>query len=234
MMHETSETPAKAAILDAALPHVAFDGWADSLVATAAEEAGVSPAEAQALFPRGAVDLALAFHARGDAQMLRALKAADLETMRFSDRIAHAVRLRLEAVGADREAVRRAASLFALPQNAAHGAGAVWSTANAIWDALGDKSDDLNWYSKRATLSAVYSATLLYWLGDESAGHEGTWAFLGRRIDDVMRIEKLKAGLRTNPLTKGLMAGPEWLAGRVRAPRRGPPADMPGHVNAGK
>ncbi|WP_410001052.1 COQ9 family protein [Vannielia litorea] len=231
MMDHTQETPAKAAILDAALPHVAFDGWSDEALTRAAEEAGVSLAEARALFPKGAVDLALAFHARGDAKMQAALAEAELEEMRYSDRIAHAVRLRLEAIEGDREAVRRAASLFALPQNAAAGAGAVWGTADAIWRAMGDTSEDLNWYSKRATLSAVYSATLLYWLGDESAGHEATWAFLDRRIADVMRVEKLKAGLRKNPLTKGLMAGPEWLASRVRAPRSTPPADMPGHVS---
>ncbi|WP_074257870.1 COQ9 family protein [Vannielia litorea] len=231
MMTSQPETPAKAAILDAALPHVAFDGWSDEALTRAAGEAGVSAGEARALFPRGAVDLALAFHARGDAKMLEALGAVELEAMRFSERVAHAVRLRLEAIEGDREAVRRAASLFALPQNAAAGAGAVWGTADAIWRALGDTSEDLNWYSKRATLSAVYSATLLYWLGDQSEGHEATWAFLDRRIDDVMRIEKLKAGLRKNPLTKGLMAGPEWLAARVRAPRSTPPADMPGHVS---
>ena len=231
-MTRSPETPEKAAILDAALTHVAFDGWSDETLKRAAEDANVPLAEARALFPRGAVDLALAFHARGDAKMLAALEEADLEGMRFSDRIAHAVRLRLEAIEGDREAVRRAASLFALPQNAAAGAGAVWGTADAIWRALGDTSEDLNWYSKRATLSGVYSSTLLYWLGDETAGHEATWGFLARRIDDVMRIEKVKGQLRANPLTKGLMAGPEWLASKVRAPRRTPPADMPGHMNA--
>lgn len=233
-MAESTENPVKSSLLDAALPHVAFDGWSDSILSRVAEEVGVSAEEAKALFPRGAVDLALAFHARGDGAMVEALGAAELQTMRYSDRIAHAVRLRLEAIEGEREAVRRAASLFALPQNAAAGAGAVWGTADAIWVALGDTSEDLNWYSKRATLSAVYSATLLYWLGDESADHEATWAFLARRIEDVMRIEKVKGGLRKNPLTKGLMAGPEWLASRVRAPRRSPPADMPGHTNTGK
>jgi len=231
-MTRSPETPEKAAILDAALTHVAFDGWSDETLKRAAEDANVPLAEARGLFPRGAVDLALAFHARGDAKMLAALEEVDLEGMRFSDRIAHAVRLRLEAIEGDREAVRRAASLFALPQNAAAGAGAVWGTADAIWRALGDTSEDLNWYSKRATLSGVYSSTLLYWLGDETAGHEATWGFLARRIDDVMRIEKVKGQLRANPLTKGLMAGPEWLASKVRAPRRTPPADMPGHMNA--
>ena len=87
---------------------------------------------------------------------------------------------------ADREAVRRAAALFALPLYAADGARAVWHTADTIWTALGDTSDDINWYSKRATLSAVYGAVVLYWLGDDSQDHQASWEFLDRRIDDVM------------------------------------------------
>lgn len=224
-----TQTDAKTALLDAALPHVIFDGWNDVILSRAAAETGISPAEARALFPRGGVDLALALHARGDAEMRAALAQADLEGMRYSDRIAHAVKLRLQAAEGQREAVRRAAALFALPQNAPHGAAAIWGTVDAIWSALGDSSEDFNWYSKRATLSAVYSATLLYWLGDESEDHAATWAFLERRIANVMQIEKLKGGLRKNPLTAPLMAGPEWLAARIRAPRRSPPADMPGY-----
>jgi ubiquinone biosynthesis protein COQ9 len=54
--------------------------------------------------------------------------------------------------------------------HAADGAKAIWGTADRIWTALGDTSDDLNWYTKRATLSAVYGSTVLYWLGDDSPG----------------------------------------------------------------
>ena len=91
-------------------------------------------------------------------------------------------------------------SFFALPQYAADGAGAVWHTADAIWAALGDTSRDVNWYTKRMTLGAVYSACVLFWLGDESPDMADTRAFIDRRIDDVMRFEKVKAQ------AKGLVA----------------------------
>ncbi len=104
--------------------------------------------------------------------------------------------------------MRRGTTLFALPQHAADGARAIWGTADAIWTALGDTSRDLNWYTKRATLSGVYASTVLYWLGDDSTGHQATWEFLDRRIDDVMQIEKAKAAFRENPLGKALLAGP--------------------------
>ena len=159
--------------------------------------------------------------------MLARLRAADLDEMRFRDRIAAAVRFRLEAVE-DKEVVRRGTTLFALPMYAADGTKAIWGTADAIWDALGDTSEDVNWYTKRATLGGVYSATVLYWLGDTSEGHAATWAFLDRRIDNVMQIEKLKAQVNGNPVLSKLMAGPNWVMGHVKAPQRMPRSGLPG------
>jgi ubiquinone biosynthesis protein COQ9 len=211
-------------ILDAALPHVPFDGWSETSFRAAIADAGVADGLARALFPRGGVDLALAYHARGDAEMLEKLRTMDLSTMRFRDRIAVAVRTRLEL--ADKELVRRGTTLFALPQHAGDGARAIWGTTDKIWTALGDTSTDLNWYTKRGTLTAVYGATVLYWLGDGSLDHQASWEFLDRRIDQVMQFEKLKAGLRENPLGKALLAGPLKVLERVRAPKL--PDDLPG------
>ncbi|MCK0167737.1 COQ9 family protein [Jannaschia sp. S6380] len=221
-------TPLKDRMIDAALPHVAFDGWSEATFRRAVEDAKVTPAQGRAAFPRGAIDLALAFHRRGDDRMVDRLAGEDLSQMRFRDRVAHAVRTRLEIAGENREAVRRATTLFALPIHAADGTRALWGTADAIWEALGDTSQDVNWYTKRATLSGVYSATLLYWLGDQSEGRAETWGFLDRRIEDVMRIEKLKAHVRENPVLSRLMAGPNMILERVRAPARPPRGEMPG------
>jgi ubiquinone biosynthesis protein COQ9 len=219
----------KAKLLDAAKMHVPFDGWSEDAFQAAIRDTGIEPGLARAVCPRGAVDLALAYHAEGDALMLERLTAEDLSQLRFRDRVAAAVRYRLEAVD-DKELVRRGMTLFSLPMYAADGAKAVWGTCDLIWTALGDTSDDVNWYTKRATLSGVYSATLLYWLGDDSPDHEATWAFLDRRIDNVMSFEKLKAQMRDNKVLSGLMAGPLNFLGRVRAPqaRRGHQTGMPG------
>lgn len=208
----------RAAVVEAALPHVAFDGWSDRTLAYAIEDAGVDPALARLAFPRGGVDLALAYHYACDAKLAERLKGDDLLGLRMRDRIAHAVALRLEMLARDREAVRRAAALFALPMHVADGARALWHTADTIWSALGDESRDHNWYTKRATLSGVYSASLLYWLGDETPDMEATRAFIRRRIDDVMQIETLKANLRRNPIAAAMLAGPTRLLDRLRPP----------------
>ncbi|MBC7137918.1 MAG: COQ9 family protein [Defluviimonas sp.] len=217
-MEDSGLNPAavQESLLEAALAHVPFDGWSQATFQAAARDAGVDLPLARVICPRGAVDLAVAYHRRGDAAMRLRLAQHDLAALRFRERVALAVRLRLGA--ADRELVRRAAALFALPQHAGTGSRLIWGTADAIWEALGDSADDLNWYSKRATLAAVLSATVLYWLGDSSEGDAATWEFLDRRIENVMQIEKLKAQVQDNRVLRTVFAGPMWLAGKVKAP----------------
>lgn len=217
----------KAQLLHAALPLVPFDGWSAATFEAAIAETGLDKGVAYAACPRGAVDLALAFHAAGDRKMLERLGETDLCALRFRDRIAAAIRIRLDVVD-DKELVRRSMALFSLPHLAPDGAKAVWTTCDSIWTALGDTSDDVNWYTKRATLSGVYGATVLYWLGDDSPEHVRTGAFLDRRIGDVMQIEKFKAQARDNKVLGRLMAGPNALLGRIKPPSGAQQTGMPG------
>lgn len=223
---DTFETT-RETLLDAAIPHVPFDGWGETTFRMALADSGVDPALARAACPQGGLDLAVALHRRGDRRMEERLSATDLSSLRFRDRVTTAIRLRLEAAE-DPELVRRAAALFALPQNAGQGAALMWGTADRIWTALGDRSDDLNWYSKRATLSGVFAATVLYWLGDQSPGHAATWEFLDRRIAGVMAVEKAKAQARKAPGLSLLMRIKDRVDGCVHAPRH--TGDLPGHI----
>lgn len=214
-----------ARVLAAALPHVPFDGWSAATLKAAAQDAGVPLALARSLYPRGGVDLAMAYHRQGDAAMVAKLGAEDLAALRFRDRIARGVRTRLDL--SDRELVRRGTTLFALPLHAGDGARALWGTADAIWTALGDTTRDFSWMTKRVTLAGVHGATVLFWLGDDSPGHHATWDFLDRRIENVMQIEKAKASLRENPLGKFLADGPiARAAQKWRMPDV--PDDLPG------
>lgn len=215
--------PMLIALLDAAEVHVPFDGWSQTTFDAAVAEVGMNPAHAKTLCPRGAADLAVAYHLRGDARMVAALDADDLDEMRFRDRVAHAIRVRL--ADADKEIVRRGSALFALPHMAADGAKLIWGTADAVWTALGDTSNDVNWYTKRATLSAVYGSVVLFWLGDDGTGLDD---FIDRRIDNVMQFEKVKARVNENPLLKPLTGPLARMASMIKAPARIPDVDLPG------
>lgn len=219
---------AKQELLEAALMHVAFDGWSDATFKAAVRASGMDIGLAKSVCPRGAIDLAIAFHKRGDEAMIAAVKAADLTEMKFRQKVAFALRTRFELI-MDKEAVQRGTTLFALPHLAADGAKLIWGTADAIWTVLGDTSEDVNWYTKRATLSGVYASTVLYWLGDDSTDTQATWDFIDRRIENVMQFEKVKAQVNSNATLSKLMAGPNWLMNQIKAPTQfAPPTDLPG------
>lgn len=218
----------QAQLLAAALPHVAFDGWSETSLRAACQDLSITRQMAALACPRGAIDLAIRFHHDGDEAMQVVLQKTDINAMKIREKITFSVHARLDAIR-DKEAVRRGATLMALPQHAAEGAGLVWGTCDRIWAAIGDSSADVNWYTKRLTLSSVYSATVLYWLGDNSPNHQDTWTFLDRRIENVMQFEKFKAQVNANPLAKQLLAGPNWLLSKIKAPSGVPTVDLPGN-----
>lgn len=209
---------ARERLIEAALPEVAFDGWGKVALEAAIAESGVDAGLAHLAFPRGGVDMALAFHRMMDRRLEAELSLQDLAAMRIRERVTHCVRKRIELVEQEREAVRRGAALLALPQYAPEGARAVWGTADLIWNLCGDTATDYNWYTKRAILTGVYSSTVLYWLGDQGPDAHATWEFLDRRIENVMQFEKAKAQASKNPLARAAFALPNALLGMVRAP----------------
>ncbi|TFG88989.1 MAG: COQ9 family protein [Hyphomicrobiales bacterium] len=211
-------TEARERLIEAALPHVVFDGWTAATLDAAIAESGVDGGLARLAFPRGGIDMALAFHHRADRALADELAAADITSLRIRERVTHCVRRRIELVAEHREAVRRGVALLALPIHAPEGARAIWQTADIIWTACGDTATDYNWYTKRMILGSVYSATVLYWLGDASPNFANTWAFLDRRIENVMSFEKSKAQLIDNPLVRAAMWGPMQVLGAIRAP----------------
>ena len=204
-------------LVRAALPHVAFEGWTVRALDAAADDVGVPRDRARLVFPDVEADMVAAFIAAADADMLAELERRDIGSMKIRDRIRTAIAVRLEQAAPHREAVRRALSVLAKPQRAPLAARSLWSTADAMWRAAGDTATDFNHYSKRMTLGAVYSAVLLYWMQDDSAASSDTFAFLDRRIEDVMRIEKAKYRLREASRDRPRLSR---FLGRLRYPHR--------------
>lgn len=187
---------AREAIIAAALPNVPFDGWTPETLRRAAADAGHDPLTALRVFPRGPVEAVQAWVRLADRRMLAAVETQSRPGLKTRERIALAIRLRLEDLAPHREAVRRALALLALPHNAPLAAASVWHTVDAIWYAAGDTATDFNYYTKRGLLAGVYSATVLYWLEDKSDGFAETWRFLDRRLGDVLRLPQALGRLR--------------------------------------
>jgi ubiquinone biosynthesis protein COQ9 len=185
-------SPERDAAIDAMLPHVPARGWGMAALRAGLRDAGAEPADAELLFPGGGADLIEAFIDLADRRMERDAAAADMADLRLPARVRAVIALRLAAMRPHRDAVRRGLGILALPRHAGLAARCTARTVDAIWHAAGDRSADFSWYTKRAILAAVYSATLLVWLRDEDEADTATLAFLDRRLADVARIGRLR------------------------------------------
>ncbi|MFQ5534284.1 MAG: COQ9 family protein [Sphingomonadales bacterium] len=207
--------PVRQGLLEAALAHVPFDGWSAKALDLAATDRGIDPGRARVAFPGGVNDLIRYFARNSDQRMRDGLATRDLTALRIRESIALAVKLRLEALNEYREAVRRLIAHQSLPQNMRPALVDLFRTVDAMWSAIGDRSADFSYYTKRALLAGVYSSTLLYWLSDESEDFADTWSFLERRIDNVMSIQKVRG--RFDAMAACLPSASR-IAGRFRYP----------------
>ncbi len=195
-------------ILEATLQHIPFDGWNRRALRRGAADIGIDAATTKRLFPRGGDDLLAHLDVWTDRRLVAAVDQDAIDRLRMRERIARLVRMRLEILTPHREAMRRAIAARLIPNNAVAAGPALWRSIDLIWAIAGDRADDASYYTKRGLLLAVWTSTFFYWLEDQSAGLEDSWAFLDRRIDNVMQIGKLRGQIeglfknleRINPL----------------------------------
>jgi ubiquinone biosynthesis protein COQ9 len=194
-----------------------FDGWSRQAVDTAAGQLGIDPVQARLAMPKSQAGLIDCYIQEVDRALEAGLTAERLGTMKIREKIRAIIWRRLEIMGPAREAVRRALAILAMPQNLPLALRTSWRSADLMWRIAGDTSTDFNHYTKRITLGAVYGSTLLVWLDDQGEGWKETSAFLDRRIDDVMKFERLKAEWRGSSDRRPSLSR---FLGRLRYPPR--------------
>ena len=197
--------------------HAGFDGWSEAAVHAAADEMGVDGDVAMLAFKGKGIDMIDAWVEGVDLELARRLPAEKLNAMKIRDRITALLATRLEIMAPDRESLRRALAIMAMPQNLARAAKMGWRSADRMWRLAGDNATDLNHYTKRMTLSAVYGSTLSVFVNDDSENFADTRAFLDRRIDNVMQIEKVKYQAKQR---KDYTPSLSRFIGRLRYPAR--------------
>lgn len=195
--------------------NAAFDGWTAQAVAIAAQQAGVDADIAALAFKDGPVAMIDAWFAHVDTVMVAALPKDELAGRKIRARIADQVEARLAELAPRRDALRRAVAILAMPHNAARAARLGWRSVDLMWRQAGDTATDYNHYTKRAILGSVYAATIAVFLNDESEDWADTRAFLARRIEGIMRFEKVKAGFVAR--TENLPSLSRFI-GRLRYP----------------
>ena len=194
-----------------------FDGWSRAAVDSAAQQLGIDTVQARLAMPKSQAGMIDTYIQEVDRSLEAHFTPELLAGMKIREKIRSLVWQRLAIQGPAREAIRRALAILAMPQNVPLALRISWRTADLMWRIAGDTSTDFNHYTKRMTLGAVYGSTLLVWLDDQTEGWMETAAFLDRRIDDVMKIEKLKADWRKS---SDLRLSPSRFLGRLRYPPR--------------
>ena len=197
--------------------HAGFDGWSEAAVHAAADDMGVDRDVVMLAFKGKAIDMIDAWVEGIDLELARRLPPETLNAMKIRDRITVLVATRLEIMAPDRESLRRALAIMAMPLNLARAAKMGWRSADRMWRLAGDTATDLNHYTKRMTLSAVYGSTLSVFVNDDSENFADTRAFLDRRIDNVMQIEKVKYQAKQR---KDYTPSLSRFIGRLRYPAR--------------
>jgi ubiquinone biosynthesis protein COQ9 len=182
----------RAALAPIIARNAGFDGWSDAAVHAAADEAGVDRDVAKLAFKDNAIDMIDAWIDSIDMELAHRLPAEKLAAMKIRDRITALLATRLDIMAPDRESLRRAMAIMAMPQNLVRSAKIGWRSADRMWRLAGDTASDFNHYTKRMTLSAVYASTLSVFVNDDSDNFADARAFLDRRIDNVMQFEKVK------------------------------------------
>lgn len=194
-----------------------WDGWNEAAVRAAAQECGIDSDAALYAFADGPMAMIAAWIASIDAAMEAALPPERLATMKIRERIRALVQFRLDAAEPNKEALRRALAIMAMPQNIPAALKLGWRSADLMWRLAGDVATDYNHYTKRTILASIYAATLAVFVDDTSEDHAETKAFLGRRIDGVMKFEKAKAQLLGGDREH---FSPARFLGRLRYPAR--------------
>lgn len=185
-----SDRAGRDAAIRAILPLVPRSGWTRQAIAAGLRAAGLPEDEAAFLFPRGVTSAIEAWIDLTDREM--AATAGDVTGLRIPARIRALVAARLHLIAPHKDAARLAMAVLALPWNAPAGLRGAARTADAIWRAAGDTSDDLSRYTRRATLAAIHGATLAFWLRDDAEDVGPALDFLDRRLAGLARMQRCR------------------------------------------
>ncbi|KAI8929057.1 COQ9-domain-containing protein [Entophlyctis helioformis] len=210
---DRSTTTPQAHILEAALCHVPALGWTQEALSAGAKDHGYVDIT-HGLFPRGPVELVEYFIQSRTRLIAPTLadEGIDLSQMGVTARVRAASIARLRMTQPYINKWPQAAALLAQPQNLANTTRDLGALVDEIWYLAGDRSVDLNWYSKRMLLAGVYTSSEMFMTTDKSAGFDATYKFLDRRLKDVVAF-----GRTTSQVGKTLEFGVRSVAGILRS-----------------
>ena len=176
---------AERAILSNAIAHVPTLGFTQEALTLGAKDAGYLEVSTN-LFPKGPFELVM-YHLVTQRVGLKDRIQFPDEKVGIGRKVRSLVLERLRG-NVDTGILPRwqeALALMSLLENISPSLRELRDLSDEIWFLAGDTSVDTSWYTKRASLSAIYAATEVYQTTDQSTDFKDTEEFLDRRLEDL-------------------------------------------------
>ncbi|KAF4453553.1 hypothetical protein F53441_3799 [Fusarium austroafricanum] len=180
---------AEKSILAAAYKHVPEHGFSQKALGCGARDAGYLDISASVI-PDGAFGL-IRYHLVTQREAL-ATRGQEI----FSDPSHPGVAAKVEALTWERliankqvlDRWQEALAIMAQPSYVPESLKELTKLSDEIWFLAGDKAVDPSWYTKRASLSIIYSTSELFMTNDRSPDFVETRRFLQRRLGEVKSV----------------------------------------------
>ncbi|KAF7731598.1 Ubiquinone biosynthesis protein coq9, mitochondrial [Apophysomyces ossiformis] len=180
------------AMLKATLPFVNEHGWSMDSLMLGAQSLGY-PSVAHGLIAdgeSGLVDEFLKDYRRQFIALIEEKLASDeVKGLSIDGKVQLFTAMRIQMMQPFIKRWPDALAVMARPSNIPMSLKHLGDIADDIWYYAGDRSPDMNWYTKRASLATIYSATELYMTQDVSTNYTETYRFLNRRLDQAKLVD---------------------------------------------
>lgn len=175
---------------------LAFEPWSNETLEKACEEAGFDKAFTFALYPGKIAEFTHEFVQQCNENAFAQAKAvANFQGLKIGQKVEEIIYARILQYHTrlkNFESLKKFIGYSANPKNIGASLGNIYEFANDVWYEIGDKSTDISYYTRRLSLSAIYSKCMLYSLSDKSDNLTQTKKFIQKSIDALLKINKLK------------------------------------------
>jgi len=177
-------------VLNISKKFIVKNGWNENLFLKLSENSKYKIDELKVLFPNGYTALLEFYLNELNAEMILSSKKINLIRMKTHQRIKALIMLRLNNLQKEKDLFKKTYFILALPKHSKIAVMSLYKTVDEMWFLAGDISTDFNFYSKRAILASIYSATILYWINNNNL--KQTTKFLDNQLAKVSKIPEIK------------------------------------------
>lgn len=189
----------KAEITNKFIESLLFEGWSQKTLEKAIEAAGVDKNQMAILYPGGIAEFTQEFIDECNKQALQIAAEPSFIKLKTQEKVRELIFARIKTYHfklQNLEALKKFMAFNVKPFQVGDSLKNIYDFSSDVWYAIGDKSTDFSFYTKRLSLSLIYSKSMLYSLNDKSENLQSTQKFIQNSIDGLMKINKLKAKIK--------------------------------------